>query len=341
MSDVRGAPQLLREELEVRRVDAGGGVTMLTVSSQQCRLTFLPQFGGRLISLVHDGIEYLWRNRALFTDDPSADALGVLVPISEWNRGGRTMNEWTNPGGSKTWPAPQGWTDDRHWAGPPDPVIDSGDWSASHTVEEGVATVTLTSGPDHRTGLVVERRFCIPFAGSSFVEHVTFTNVSLRTVRWSMWEVCQLEHRPATATQSGNVVEIDVAAPATHVDLGSYDGTIEVEQQSPSSLRIPAQDVVAKRGFPSATGVVRYRRHDRRSLVVAFDVDGTATYPDRGSRAEVWMQYPLGRPIAALDDFEPLVAYVEVEVLSPLVDYLPGQSRTSTIHWSIDTGQDR
>ena len=66
--------------------------------------------------------------------------------------------DWVNYGRDKTWPAPQGWTDDGHWAGPPDPVLVSGLYSARLENAGPAAAITMTSGSDPRTGLRISRR---------------------------------------------------------------------------------------------------------------------------------------------------------------------------------------
>lgn len=67
------------------------------------RLGFVPRLGGRLLSLVFDGRELLWRNASLLDDALRPVGGHVLAPNS-----GR-MGDWVNYGGDKTWPAPQRW----------------------------------------------------------------------------------------------------------------------------------------------------------------------------------------------------------------------------------------
>ena len=139
---------------------------VLRVGNDDLALAFLPSVGGRLISVEVGGAELLWRNPEYLDD-----ALGTVLPREEWAPLDGTMGSWANLGGSKTWPAPQGWSGRHEWPGPPDPVIDSGDWRPEvRRAPDGATVVTLTSPDDPWTGLRVERRFEVPAAGASFTQ---------------------------------------------------------------------------------------------------------------------------------------------------------------------------
>ncbi len=117
------------------------------------RLGIVPELGGRLLSLSgKDGRELLWRNDDLLTDDLRFRDGHLHRPVS----GG--LGDWVNYGGDKTWPAPQGWAGADQWAGPPDPVLDSGAYTVTTEERADAAVVTLTSGDEPRTGLRLGRR---------------------------------------------------------------------------------------------------------------------------------------------------------------------------------------
>ena len=50
----------------------------------------------------------------------------------------------------------------------------------------------MTSPPDARTGLQITRRFALTAHSSRVRVDLTYTNVSQRTIRWSVWDVAQL-----------------------------------------------------------------------------------------------------------------------------------------------------
>lgn len=289
-------------------------------------LAFLPTIGGRLISVSAHGREFLWRNPA-YVDD----TLRAVIPLSQWPRYDGTFASWANVGGSKTWPAPQGWGGEGEWAGPPDPVLDSGAWSIASDASGDDLEVTMTSADDPRSGLRVTRKFVLPGSGSDFVQHTTFTNISARAVTWAVWEVAQVD--TGDAARLGGVVEIGVADERI-VDLGSYHGTLGVTT-GPGTASVSVQDVVVKRGFPSSTGRISYRESSGAGIELAFDPVSDGLYPDQGSRAELWMQAPLAAPIPELGGLHPDASLVELEVLSPLTNLGPGTSVTFEVRWRL------
>ncbi len=131
-------------------------MTGLWLDNGIVRLGFVPESGGRLLSVRVGPVELLWRNPLLLDDDLTPVGGHVLAPND-----GR-MGDWVNYGGDKTWPAPQGWDGPHQWAGPPDPVLDSG----PYTVDATQDSVTLTSGDDPRTGLRLTRRFSLTPTGT-------------------------------------------------------------------------------------------------------------------------------------------------------------------------------
>ncbi len=294
-------------------------------------LTFLPSVGGRLVSLLATGQELLWRDLEILDDN------GVVRrPRAHWPEVDGTFGSWVNVGGAKTWPAPQGWGGAGEWAGPPDAVIDSGAWAYSLDtdleVETRRITISLTSPDDPRTGLRMTREFFLEDGALNFVQRSTFTNVSDRTIRWSIWEVVQVD---TARSADSDALAISVAAESDQtVDLGSYHGSLNVVH-APDRIDLAIQDVVAKIGFPSATGSISYTAADGLGLRLDFAVDKTAEYPDGGSRAEIWMQAPLARAIEELSGLHPRSHLVELEALGPLVSLEPGESTTFEMRWSV------
>lgn len=304
-------------DLPVYRVDNG------TLS-----LAFLPTVGGRLISITSSGRELLWRNPAYLDSALMAVRARVDWPIEDG-----TFASWVNIGGSKTWPAPQGWNGEGEWAGPPDSVLDSGTWSIASRESGRALVVTLTSGDDARSGIRIEREFTVPESGHTFSQRTTFTNMSDRPVTWSIWEVCQVDTSSGAGLPSSEAgVEVD-AADERIVDLGSYHGELHADA-SGGVIRFAIQDAVAKRGFPSATGRISFRG-PQGGLELGFTPVEDAHYPDQGSRAEIWMQAPIDHAIEELSGLHPDATLVELEVLAPLVEIEPGESYTAAVSWRV------
>lgn len=313
----------------MRLSEVGSGdpdLPLYRVENGTVALTFLPAVGGRLISLVAGGRELLWRNPGYLDAD-----LRAVTPRAEWPLDDGTFASWVNIGGSKTWPAPQGWNGDGEWAGPPDPVLDSGVWSIASRESADGLVVTLTSADDARAGIRIEREFTVPASGPAFAQRTTFTNVTARPVTWSVWEVCQVDTSAGVGLPASEAaVEVD-AADSRVVDLGSYHGGL-VAEAAADVIRFGVQEVVAKRGFPSATGRIAFRG-PRGGVELRFETVDGETYPDQGSRAELWMQAPLDRAIDELSGLHPDAWLAELEVLSPLVTLAPGRSVSSEIGW--------
>ncbi|CAM5389907.1 hypothetical protein STENM223S_01906 [Streptomyces tendae] len=99
---------------------ARAGHEIVEVDNGLVRLVVAPALGGRILSAVRDGQEFLHRNPELLDDALHARHPELVGPHDG------PMSAWHNWGGDKTWPAPQGWSGPEEWAGPPDPVLDWG-----------------------------------------------------------------------------------------------------------------------------------------------------------------------------------------------------------------------
>jgi hypothetical protein len=303
---------------EVRR--DSGPLEVLWLDNGLLCLGLVPALGGRVLSVRYGTVELLWRNRKLLDDR--------LQPINDRapspNSG--LMGDWVNYGGDKTWPAPQGWDEDTQWAGPPDPVLDSGPYAVD--VENGV-TVTMTSGDDPRTGLRLTRAVTLLPGELSYRLVLTAENISDCPVRWALWNVTQLPG-------GGDVhIGLDPKREPGVVDLVAGTGNPEFRYAGPDRVVVPRQEVVGKLGFPGSAGWVSYRTAEA-TLTQSFVVDSAAEYPDSGSPLEVWLEHPLPRPLAALGGLNPPAHIVECEVLGPLTQLAPGARGSLEIDVRVD-----
>lgn len=308
--------------IAVAHLDSGDPrLPLLQVRTDRLTATFLPGAGGRLLSLVgHDGVERLWRSSQVF------DGFRVVHPRANWPVIDGTFASWTNLGGSKTWPAPQGWGGPGQWPGPPDPVLDAGQWQASIAERGQSVHVSLLSPVDSRTGLQITRSFQFTGGADRFAQVVEFRNTVDRAVTWAIWEVAQVPVAPGD--------EVHVASrDGTWVDLGAYRGGLKPAFDSRSgTLRVPVTDAVAKLGVPTGLGTIGLPGR----LRLEFPVFPDSTYPDEGSRAEVWMQYPTPSPIEELSGLHPDSYLVELEVLGPLETLAPGGTSSLSITWVLE-----
>ena len=315
--------------LALEEYDSGDpALPLFRVDTGPLVATFLPAAGGRLLSLRRDGHEVLWVNPRVFRSD-----LTCVLPRDRWPRVDGSFASWTNIGGGKTWPAPQGWAGAGEWAGPPDAVLDSGVYAidADRDDSTGALTVVLTSPDDARTGLRIVRRFTFREGSGVIAQSIEFSNVSPSPIRWSMWEVVQVDTATAPPDVPGEVV-VEGASVSHAIDLGRYAGDVTLTDAE-GNVVLPIQPGVAKYGFPDATGRISYRNTAGRGIELAFDVTGDAEYPDRGSCAEVWTQSPIPHPLPELSGLHPDAWLVELEVLSPVVTIGPGDHAEFSMEW--------
>lgn len=315
-----------------RSAHSADALTLHTVKNDHIELTFLPGVGGRMLSLRLDGTELLWVNPGIFTPE-----LDVLMPREDWPEEDGTLGSWTNPGGSKTWPAPQGSRGDDEWAGPADSVLDSGAWAfqTAHNARAGATWVRMQSAPDEQTGLQITREFTIPDRGTTFDQVISFYNHGTQPVQWAIWEGCQVD-----TTGSANHpiesagIDVGLLAGTPSVDLGQYVDQMH-EHVEDGQIRIPITAGVNRRGFPGASGTLTYRRPDGIHLTMSTEAVAAAPYPDQGSRAEVWLQSPTDAPVEGLAGFHPDAWLTELGLLSPLRTIRPGRSSSMTINWTL------
>lgn len=312
--------------------DASGPHELISLDNGVLRLTAVPALGGRLLSVRHRDREFLYRNPRVLGED--------LHPVSGCELGpvDGPMSAWNNVGGDKTWPAPQGWNGPEEWAGPPDPVLDSGAYAAEvRTATDGAAVLTLTSGDDPRTGLRLVRRLTLEPGAAGYRLDLEAVNASAVTRTWALWNVTQLSGEPVSG-ESAQGVYVGVGGQGPHtVPLVSGDAHPRVVRHSPGVLRVPAQDVVGKVGFPTAAGWLA-NVGAGGTVTQRFAVREDATYPDGGSRIQVWLEYPLDRPLEHLGGLLPADRVVECEALGPLTALAPGESTGLSIECGFGTG---
>jgi hypothetical protein len=297
-----------------------GGWKALRMANGLIELFVVPQLGGRIIQLRLGSRDFLYVNprhqgRVYSTQENCAQA------------------GWKNYGGSKVWPAPQGWERADQWPGPPDPVLDGGPY-ACRVVEasrERVA-IHLESAPDPYTGLILSRHIELE-ENSSLVRILhTMKNSSLRRVRWAIWQVTQQAADPS----------IVVYAPARRYRQMFGDQPFEhIEADSQQPLwKLVYQDQVAKFAIEPEEGwLLALHPRNRVALLEEFPLFPGEAYPD-GAPAEVWVNgrgtYTIpGARIDTEKDSNGCDAFIETEVLSPLVTLDPGQEYSFPVTWRL------
>lgn len=297
------------------------------------RLVAVPDIGGRIMAYDLGPYPYLFV-------DP--DLAGKLFTAEE-NQGDGSLAAWKNYGGDKTWPAPQGWDDDAQWHGPPDPVLDTGRYALTElSAEPDAARIRMTSPPDPRTGVQITRAFTIR-AGSSRVQvTLTFTNVSQHPIRWSIWDVVQLNAaRQHPDGGQGHEPSCIVTAPINpasafprgfNVMFGAEDNPQWRVNRETGLFEAQYGWAIGKVGIDSPGGWIAFSNPAAGfAFCEQFGYETGAEYPDAGATVEVWT-VGAGQ-VGNLNYAESGIYLMETEVLSPLRDIAPGASTTFEIGW--------
>lgn len=297
------------------------------------RLVAVPDIGGRIMAYDLGPYPFVYVDR---------DLAGELFTPEE-NLGDGSMTAWKNYGGDKTWPAPQGWETDEQWHGPPDPVLDTGRYSLGAVQSDGeTATIAMTSPPDDRTGVQITREATISRGSSRVTLRLTFENVIERPIRWSIWDVIQLQAERrlpdgSLAYEPGCVVTAPVNRESRYprrfnVLFGDEDNPQwQVDEERGLFVGRYVWEI-GKVGIDSPAGWLAFANTaSGYAFAERFDVLGSAEYPDDGATVECWT---IGRgQVEGLNYEDSDIYLMEAEVLSPLYDMGPGEQRSFTITW--------
>jgi hypothetical protein len=279
----------------------------------------VPEIGGRIIQLCLGPHEFLYVN-------PRHQ--GRVYPAKE----NCAAAGWKNYGGSKVWPAPQGWETSEQWPGPPDAVLDGGPYSL-HTVEDSPRTVAIRieSQHDEYTGLTFSREIRLREGLSTVEIRHTMRNTSSRRIRWSVWQVTQ-------QVAGSNLIAY---VPASRHRQMFGDEPFEHTGFDPETglWTLAYRDQVAKVAVEAEAGWLAAVQSDRRTaLVEEFELFPDANYPD-GAPVEFWVNgsgtftLPGGRTIEMEGDPNGCDPFIESEILSPLIELSPGQEYSFPITW--------
>jgi len=296
-------------------------------------LAAVPDIGGRVMAYNLSDYPYLFV-------DP--DLAGKLFTAEE-NQGDGSLAAWKNYGGDKTWPSPQGWDDDDQWHGPPDPVLDTGCYQLQKLeCTDQAATVQMVSPTDPRTGVQITRQVTLRQGSSRVVLDLSFTNISKRQIRWSIWNVVQLRaERTLPGGGLGLATGCIVTAPLnprSRFPRGYY--VMFGDENNPQWKTDTTKQLfvgqylweIGKVGIDSPAGWIAFSNNaERYAFTERFTYFPEAEYPDQGATVECWT---VGRGKVANLDYEKSQIYLmETEVLSPLYSFKPGETRSFQIEW--------
>ncbi len=298
-------------------------------------LVAVPDIGGRIMAYDLGPYSYLYVDRHY---------AGKLFTPEE-NQGDGSLAAWKNYGGDKTWPAPQGWVSDDQWHGPPDPILDTGRYQLDALRSDGAAAmVKMISPATSLTGVQIIRQATIRDDSSRVTLDLSFRNVSKRKVRWSIWDVIQLnaERRlpdGKLAPESNCVVTAPIN-PDSKFDQGftvMFGDPNNPQWRSDKDAGLffgEYQWEIGKVGLDSRAGWAAFANTSAHQAFAArYTPFPDQDYPDDGAAVEFWT---VGRGQVANLDYEKSDIYLmEVEVLSPFQHIEPEQSVSFRIEWGV------
>ena len=311
------------------------GWRVFKLSNGLATLFVAPRIGGRVIQFQLADHPFFFVNN---------DLAGKVFPAEE-NGGGK--GGWKNYGGSKLWPAPQGWQSDDQWPGPPDPVLDGGEFTGEVTKNSpGHVAVTVTSPPDARTGIQFSRTVNL-FAGGTRVRlDCAMKNISRRPVRWAIWEVTQLDTADAADPTRFND-DFWVYCPLNPRSLhpqgfakmfGQANHPSFQADRASGTFTVKYDHRVGKVGLDSSAGwLAAVNGKSDSCFVGGFDFVPGATYPDNAS-VEFWLNGAgefIINGVTITNAATPAKTpyFLEAEILSPLARLQPEQDYQFEINW--------
>jgi len=312
------------------------GWRAIELSNGVCKAVAVPDVGGRIMSFCLGPYEYLWVNPHL---------MGKLFSAEE-NMGDGSLAAWKNYGGSKTWPAPQGWDTDDQWHGPPDPVLDSGRYRVERAeVTSQVAVVRMVSPPDPRTGVQITREVTLHAGAGHATLHLEMRNVSDREREWSIWDVVQMDatRRDAAGEATYNdaawvYVPLNPASQFTNgyrVMFGAGDNPEWQPNLLPGLLGAQYQFRVGKIGVDSPAGWLAFVNQDVDfAFCQRFTYFEDEIYPDGGTTVACWTTGQ-GEIVGGYDWSAERLYHVEAEVVGPLRRLAPGATQHFDIEWNV------
>jgi hypothetical protein len=291
----------------------------------------VPDIGGRIIQLKLDDFEYFWVNDQLAGKAPTPSGLGP-------------EDSWLNYGGSKLWPAPQGWEREDQWPGPPDAVLDGSPHAGSILIPNGKsASVQVISQRDKRSGMQFTRTIKIWENAARVSIGCKMENIDNRLRRWGIWQVTQ--HNAANRTGPGFDENIRVYCPINPKSMYPkgyniiYGRTDNPEFKAEKGMmQAKYSHLVGKIGMDCSAGWYAFVNGTLGYVFVErFKWEAEGEYPD-GASFELWTQgagttRSWGKEVTMPDSVEENPYLLETETLSPFAQLKPGQSSYHDTDW--------
>lgn len=291
------------------------GWNIWPLENKWIRLRIAPQLGGRMIQLEMDGYEFFFVNPLLAGKEPDYTCLGE-------------NGAWLNFGGEKIWPAPQGWNSLDQWPGPPDPMLDSGQYSVFFDDKNG-KEMKLISPFNQHNGLQITKEVSVSETRSEVKMLATFKNASNVVKRWSVWPVLQMDTSGEKTGQYQIICPLNLKSIFSH-GYKIMHGLVNNPQYrtDDGKLIVDYQYLVGKVGLDAGFGWVAFvDKEYGKVFVLMFNPQTDGIYPDDTS-VQIWTSgrgiiYSRNTIREFKDNKKQNPAYMEMELLSPLQKIQP------------------
>lgn len=309
----------MRQSLRTR-VESGNLGPQAYISNDSLSVMIMPQIGGRVMNLSLGQRNLIYTNPRYVQETQNAESRGTAE------------REWRNYGGSKVWLAPQGWSSEEEWPGPPDLVLDSGPYEFQVSSDKRRAFIHLKSEHDEYSGLTLERTIEI-HPGTAIVHlHHKMRNTSRRRVRWSIWQVTQVD--------AAHGLDMFMPAKSLHQTLGNEPYTGFTYDAAVRRAHLRYQDQVAKFAVdPDKEWFASLDSARKLVLAETFPISPGAEYPG-GAQIAFWTS---GRGSFTVHEDTVNMSlsangcdpHVETEVMGPLKELAPGESSELRTEWRL------
>ncbi len=280
------------------------GRSVLEMSNDHVRVYVAPELGGRILQIEIENSTLLFENENL-------KGMANVQGTSRWN------GNWQNFGGEKLWVAPQGWTSDDEWPGPPDPVIDGG----SYKVSADNDVIELTSSVEPHIGVQVGRSIHLHEKSSRLEIDAWLRNHSERSKDLAIWPVVQVE---ASSYESGHY-KVFFGRDRSRNGFSIIHGIVNSPQWRlrDNIVEVDYQYIAGKIGSDTDCGWACYMNCDKGVCLVAnFEREEDLTY-FHDAPLQVWTQgrgsiYTRGSLSVCPDNMKINPGYMQIELQSPL-----------------------
>lgn len=310
----------MSEDLKIRR-DPIGEWSALHLSNPLISLSVVPSIGGRVMDFRLGETNVFYGNPRQYGQKPPSGP------------GGTDIGLWKNYGGSKVWPWPQGWSSLDEWPGPPDPILDSGPYESKVFSGDTRASVHLRSAHDEYSGITLEREMEIS-PGTSIVRlRHTMRNTSKRPVRWSIWQVSQVDaaqgldifipvdgFRQTLGDRPYQKIDFDVSRKMLHL---AYDNQVAQFAVQANQGWLAALDRARGIVFAEMFPIPRRTEDSDGKPTGFFWVSGAGTFTIHGDCIDM---------SGGVNGCDP---HVETEIVGPLTHLEPGESSELHTSWRL------